>query len=139
MSVYRRINDLEAIVQSVSKDKTEITLSLPRGGTIKAPNEGFETGDKVCFFLNPAGNKIIKVIPKLVADVTGAVGEDQMLANSIMERPDEEGEDFDEYEANDLDETIIIEEEEEDECGSKITIDTDEGENPVELTICDGS
>lgn len=138
MSVYRRINDLKGIIQSISKDKSEITISLPRGGTIKATNEGFEVGDKVCFFLNAAGNKIVKVIPKLVADVTAAVGEDPVLSSSIMERPNEEDEDFDEYKTDDPDETIIIEEEK-DGCGDEITINTNERESPIELTICDGS
>jgi hypothetical protein len=137
MRVCHRINEFEGIVQSVSKDKTEITLSLPRGGTIKAPNAGFEVGEKVCFFMNPAETKIVKVIPKLVADVARAVGESPILAHSIMERPDEEDEDFDEYQIEDPDEPVIIEEIE-NECGREITGNAIKRENEAEFTISSG-
>jgi len=136
MPVHHGINELEGIVQSVSKDKTEITLSLPRGGTIKAQNEGFEAGENVCFFMNTAGTKVVKVIPKLVADLSAAIGEDPMLAHSIVERPVEEDEDFDEYET---DEAIIIEEGDDHECRGETTINPNERENQAEFTISDGS
>jgi len=136
MPVYHGINELEGIVQSVSKDKTEITLSLPRGGTIKARNEGFEVGENVCFFMNTAGTKVVKIIPKLVADLSAAVGEDPMLANSIVERPVEnEDEDLDDYET---DEAIIIEEGDDHECRGEATINPTERENQAEFTISDG-
>jgi len=138
MPIYHGINELEGIVQSISKDKLEITLSLPRGGTLKARNEGFEIGERVCFFMNTAGTKIVKVIPKVVADVAAGIGEDPILASSIVERPDEEDEDFDEYEIEDPDEPLLIEEKD-DGYRSTASINSTKRENQAEFTIGDGS
>lgn len=139
MPVYHGINELEGIVQTVSANKAEITLSLPRGGTIKAQNEGFEVGENVCFFMNTAGTKVVKVIPKLVADLAEAVGESPILANSIIERPVEEDENFDEYKASNPSESVIIEEEDEHERRGETTINPNERENQAEFTISDSS
>jgi len=89
------INDHEAIVQSVSNDKMEITLLLPRGGIAKAKNEGFEVGDNVCFILDPSNKIITKVLPKLVADLTVAVGSDPIMRAALQEAPDPEELDMD--------------------------------------------
>ena len=91
-------NKHEAIVQSVSDDKTEITLLLPRGGIAKAKNEGFEVGDHVCFLLDSSKKKITKVLPKLFADLTVAVGSDPIMRAALHEAPDPEELYMDEYE-----------------------------------------
>lgn len=110
MSVCRRLNQFEGIVQSVSNDKTEITLLMPRGGLVKAKNEGFEVGDHICLLLDPVKKKIIKVLPKLVADITVAIGSDPILRNSMEDAPNPEEIDFDEYEFEPEDEPTIMEE-----------------------------
>jgi len=99
-------NENEAIVQSVSKDKTKITLLLPRGGLVKAKNEGFEVGDNVCFLLDSSQKKITKVLPKLVADVTVAVGSDPIMRAALHEAPDPEELDMAEWEFEKEDEPI---------------------------------
>jgi hypothetical protein len=104
-------NDNEAIVQSVSNDKTEITLLLPRGGLIKAKNEGFETGDHVCFLLDSSQKKITKVLPKLFADLTVAVGSDPITRAALQEAPDPEELYMDGIEFEKEDETLKVTEE----------------------------
>ena len=104
-------NDNEAIVQSVSNDKTEITLLLPRGGLVKAKNEGFETGDHVCFLLDSSQKKITKVLPKLFADLTVAVGSDPITRAALQEAPDPEELYMDGIEFEEEDEPIEVEEE----------------------------
>jgi hypothetical protein len=140
MRLYNRINELKGIVQKVSKDKTQITLSLPKGGKIKARNEGFEIGDQVCFILNSAGTKIIKVLPKLVADITVKSNEDPLLNTSLIERPnEEEASNFEEYKFEPTDEVIIKDEEEEDECGGEIRTDPNERKIETKFTDCNSS
>ena len=137
MRVYHTINEFKGIVQHVSKDKTEITISLPKGGRIKARNEGFEAGDNVCFIMNNAGTKVVKVFPKLVADLTAIVGEDPTLAGSLIERPDnEEEEDFNEYEIDDPNEPIIIEEDY-DESRDGTAEDSTKEQNEAKFAISD--
>ena len=104
-------NTHEAIVQSVSKDKSEITLLLPRGGLIKAKNEGFETGDHVCFLLDSSQKKITKVLPKLFADLTVAVGSDPITRAALQEAPDPEELDIDGIEFDEEDEPLKAKEE----------------------------
>lgn len=94
MGIIDSLNDHEAIVQSISNDKTEVTLLLPRGGTAKARNEGFETGDHVCFLLDPSNKRIVKIIPKLIADLTIEVGSNPIMRASLQESPDPEEEDL---------------------------------------------
>ena len=124
------INDHEAIVQSVSDDKTEITLLLPRGGTAKAKNEGFEVGDNVCFILDPSNKIITKVLPKLVADITAAVGSDPIIRASLQEAPDPEELDMDEWQFDD---------EKEDEPLKATEEDHDKGEEEGKYTFIPGS
>lgn len=90
MDRIEHLNSHESIVQSVSNDKTEITLLLPRGGIVKAKNEGFEVGDHICFLLDPSKTKIIKVIPKTIADLTVAVGSDPIMRAALQEAPEPE-------------------------------------------------
>ena len=94
MGIIGNLNDHEAIVQSVSNDKTEITLLLPKGGITKAKNEGFEVGDHICFLLDPSNKRITKVVPKLVADLIVEVGSDPLMRASLQEAPIPEEEDL---------------------------------------------
>jgi len=113
------INDHEAIVQSISDDKTEITLLLPRGGITKAKNEGFEVGDNVCFILDPSNKIITKVLPKLVADLTVAVGSDPIMRAALQEAPDPEELNIDEWQFDDEKEDEPLKATEEDHDESK--------------------
>jgi len=110
MPICRRLNQYEGIVQSISNDKTEITLLMPRGGLVKAKNEGFEVGDHICLLLDPAKKKIIKILPKLVADITVSIGSDPILRGSMEDTPNPEEIDFSEYEFEPEDEPVIMEE-----------------------------
>jgi len=103
-------NKHEAIVQSVSDDKTEITLLLPRGGLIKAKNEGFEVGDHICFLLDSSKKRITKVLPKLFADLTVAVGSDPIMRAALQESPDPEELDMAEWEFEKEDELLKVKE-----------------------------
>ena len=129
------INDNKGIVTNVSKDKTKIKILLPKGGIVTARNEGFEKGDQVCFILNATRTKIVKVIPKLVADITVMVGSNPILGASIEEQPEDLDQDFDEYEF--YDENIIIEKEE-NGPRSKINGNTNERKRETKFTISDG-
>lgn len=112
-------NDNEAIVQSISNDKTEITLLLPRGGLVKAKNEGFEVGDHVCFLLDSSEKKITKVLPKLFADLTVSVGSDPIMRAALQEAPDPEELDMDGIEFEKEDEPLKVKEEGYDDEGEK--------------------
>lgn len=120
MPICRRLNQFEGIVQSISNNKTEITLLMPRGGQVKAKNEGFEVSDHVCLLLDPVKKKIIKVLPKLLADITVALGSDPTLRSAMIESPSPEELDFDEYEFEPDDEPVITE----DNDGSETNTDT---------------
>jgi len=131
------INDNGGTIVSVSKDKTKIKILLDKGSTITARNEGFEKGEKVYFILNATRNKIVKIIPKLVADATVAIGSNPIFRAATEERPDDLEEDFDEYEF--YDEDITIEEEDDYESGSETIREGNEREREAEFTISDGS
>lgn len=113
------LNSHEAIVQSISNNKSKITLLLPRGGVIKAKNEGFEVGDHVCFLLDPSNKKIIKVLPKLVADLTVAVGSDPLTRAALQEAPDPEELDMGQWEMEDEDDEPLKAKEKDHEEGEK--------------------
>lgn len=130
------INDNSGTITSVSKDKTKIKILLDKGGTVTARNEGFEKGDKVCFILNATQTKIIKVIPKLVADITTSVGSSPILRAAIEEQPDDLEQDFDEYKF--YDEEITIEEED-DESRNETTGDGNERSGKAKFIISDSS
>lgn len=94
------VNRYHGIVEKVSPDKTEITLRLPKGGILQARNEGFEVGDQVCFIMDPLGKSVIKVMPKILADVQVLVGSSPEL-QGVMMKPQEDvraEEEFEEYE-----------------------------------------
>lgn len=132
------INDKSGTILSVSKDKTSIKVLLPKGGIVKVRNEGFEKGEQVCLIANATKTKIVKVVPKLIADMTAALGSDPILKAATEEQPEDLEQDFDEYEY--YGEDIIIEEEEEEHGSTGKTIrDGDEGEREAEFTLSDGS
>jgi len=132
------INDKSGTILSVSKDKTSIKVLLPKGGIVKVRNEGFEKGEQVCLIANATKTKIVKVVPKLIADMTAALGSDPILKAATEEQPEDLEQDFDEYEY--YGEDIIIEEEEEEYGSTGKTIrNGDEGEREAEFTLSDGS
>jgi len=133
------INDNNGTIIGVSKDKTNIKILLSKGGIVKARNEGFEKGDNVCFILNATKTKIIKVIPKLVADVTAIIGSDPILRAATEEQPDDLEQDFDEYEFYDEEITIEEEREENNESRGKITREGNERTREAEFIISDSS
>lgn len=51
------------VVRSVSQDRNTITISLPNGGRIDAPNAGFLVGDAVCFATSITTGEITRVVP----------------------------------------------------------------------------
>lgn len=136
MSKAAFINDNKGIVINVSKDKTKIKVLLPKGGIVKARNEGFEKGDEVCFIINATKTKIVKVIPKLIADVTTTLGSSQILRAAAEEQPEDLDQDFDEHEF--FDEEITIEEDV-NEPRDKTTGNADEREGEAEFTLGNGS
>ncbi len=74
-------------VKRVSADRTEITVALPRGGTLVCRNEGFRIGEEVCFVLDPSERHVIKVVPRDVAEVRAMLAADIYLQHAIMEPP----------------------------------------------------
>lgn len=116
------INERRGTVISISKDKTKITILLHKGGKVKAKNEGFGVGDKVCLLLDAAKSRVIRVISALTADVAATVGSDPILQAALEREPHDLEEDFNEHER--ADETITWEDE--DGCDKETSGDTDE-------------
>jgi len=79
------LNDNHGVVSWVSPDRTTIKIRLPRGGSVKAPNAGFEMGDVVAFTLNPVGDRVLKVMPKYVADLAVEIGRNRLLQAALIE------------------------------------------------------
>ena len=130
------INDNNGTIISVSKDKTNVKILLSKGGIATARNEGFEKGENVCFILNATRTKIVKVIPKLVADVAAVIGSDPLFRAATEEQPDDLEQDSDEYEL--YDEEIVIKEED-DESRGEITGEGNERAREIEFTFGDSS
>ncbi len=79
------LNSNYGIVRRVSKNRETITIGRPRGGTFKAKNAGFEIGDEVAFVLDPTSRKVIRIIPKDVADAKIAISQDPALQQAISD------------------------------------------------------
>jgi hypothetical protein len=79
------LNSNYGIVRRISKDRTTITIALPRGGTFEAKNAGFEIGDEVAFLLDSASQRVVKVIPKDVADARMAIAQNETLQQAISD------------------------------------------------------
>ena len=75
-------------VKRVSVDRTEITIALPRGGTLTCRNEGFRIGEEVCFVLDPSERYVIRVMPRDVAEARAMLAADIYLQHAIMEPPE---------------------------------------------------
>ena len=123
------INAKRGTVVSVSKDKTEITIQMDQGGKVKAKNEGFEIGNRVCFILDAAKLRITKVMSALTADVAVAVGSDPIMQGALQEKPDDL-----EY---DLEEDDAITWEDENGCNRETRRDPDEEQDAAEFDIDD--
>jgi len=83
----RWINANYGTVRSVSHDKSTITIVAPRGGTFECKNEGFEVGQSVCFILDGLNRRIIKVLPKEVADMQALLGLNPDLQEVMQDEP----------------------------------------------------
>jgi hypothetical protein len=107
--MVRYLNNLTGVVNKIFKNKSKIEVLLSKGGKIIANNEGFNIGDEVCLNITSDGY-IIKVISKLVADVTTKVGINHLLETSIREPPlptEEDDSNENEYEYESEEEIII--------------------------------
>lgn len=136
MRVHYGINARRGTVVSVSKNKTEITIQMDKGGRVKARNEGFRIGDKVCFLLSAAKKKIIRVMSALTADVAVTVGSDHILQSALQEEPHDLETNFNEFTSED---EPIIWEDEEIERDRETSRNTDEEQTTVKFDIDDGS
>lgn len=87
----RKINANYGVIRSVSHDRARATIRVPRGGTFKCRNEGFEIGQSVCFILDALDQQIIKVLPKEVADMQALMGINPELQDALMEEPEDQG------------------------------------------------
>lgn len=80
------INSNRGVV--IKTDQKNITIMLPKGGSIRAPNIGyFHPGDEVCFTLNSAGTKPVLIIPAELADWKQAIATNPLLNESIRKEP----------------------------------------------------
>lgn len=110
------INQHFGAVVAISKNKLVITIQLPNGGKLTAPNEGFSLGDEVCFDMNPDGD-VTKVTPKLVADTIMKISLDDLLKSYVNDAPELTDEELLELEASlrDLRDSLIQEDGTDDE------------------------
>ena len=81
------VNANYGVVRSVSADRARITIRSPRGGTFKCRNEGFEIGQAVCFILDALNHRVLKVLPKEVADIQAMMGLNPELQEALAEEP----------------------------------------------------
>jgi hypothetical protein len=87
-----RINRNYGIIRSVSQDRSKIKIGMPMGGTFECRNEGFEVGQAVCFILDALGKRVLKVLPKEIADLQLFLGTNPALQEAIREPEPEEDE-----------------------------------------------
>ena len=124
------INEKRGTVVDVSKDRTEITILLQKGGQVITRNAGFEIGDKVCFLLDAAKLRIIRVMSALTADVAVVVGSDPIMQAALIEEP---------HDLEDEEEEEAITREDKNGFNREISRDPDEEQAGVEFDISDGS
>lgn len=77
------INKNWGVVRWISPDKSRIKIRLPRGGTIKAQNEGFDIGDSVCFAVDYLG-RVVKVMSRLTADMIMHMASNPVLQSAYQ-------------------------------------------------------
>lgn len=88
ISPITQIWDNWGMVRCVSRDRTRITISLPKGGTIDAPNAGFSLGECVAFTLNQLTNEVIRVIPRDVAEVGRLLAMEPLIELAVSVAPE---------------------------------------------------
>jgi hypothetical protein len=97
----RPLNANYGIIRAVSHDKSVITIRTPRGGTFKCKNEGFEVGQEVCFVLDTLNRRVIKVLPKNIADIQVLIGSMPLIQEAAQKptnmEEEEEYEPINEY------------------------------------------
>lgn len=81
----RKLNANYGTVRTVSHDRSEITIGMPTGGSIQCRNEGFEVGQVVCFVLDALGRRVIKVLPKDIADMQVYLGMNPELQEALRD------------------------------------------------------
>jgi len=83
----RRVNANYGTIRSVSRDRTTVKIAAPRGGIFECRNEGFEVGQEVCFILDALNRRIIKILPKNVADAQYLLGLNLDLQEILQDKP----------------------------------------------------
>lgn len=84
------VNAHYGVVRSISGDRTTIKIRTPRGGAFECRNEGFEIGQSVCFILDALNRRVLKVLPKEVADIQAMMGLNPELQEALAEEPEPE-------------------------------------------------
>lgn len=88
ISPVTQIWDNWGIVRCVSRDRSRITISLPKGGTIDAPNAGFSLGECVAFAVNQLTKEVIQVIPRDVAEVRRLLAMEPLMELVVSVAPE---------------------------------------------------
>lgn len=81
------VNANYGTIRSVSRDRTTVKIAAPRGGIFECQNEGFEVGQEVCFILDALNRRIIKILPKNVADAQYLLGLSLDLQEILQDKP----------------------------------------------------
>ena len=81
------INDNYGVIRSVSKNRDKIKIASPRGGMFECQNAGFEIGQVVCFILDALNRRVIKVLPKEIADLQLMAGLNPELQEAMQDKP----------------------------------------------------
>lgn len=69
-----------------------IEVTLPNGGTILAPNHGFDRGDEIAFTLDAISKKVARMIPKEMAEFKNLLAIEPQLSLAIHATQTEEEE-----------------------------------------------
>jgi hypothetical protein len=83
----RLINANYGVIRSVSKSRDKIKIAAPRGGIFECRNEGFEIGQVVCFILDALNRRVLKVLPKEIADLQLMAGMNPELQEALQDKP----------------------------------------------------
>jgi hypothetical protein len=76
------------IIRRISSDRTRITIGLPKGGSIDAPNAGFSLGECVAFTINQLTNEVVSVLPREVAEVKRLLASQPLLELAVSVAPE---------------------------------------------------
>jgi len=85
-----RVNAYHGVVRRVSRDRSRITISAPRGGTFECQNAGFRIGQEVCYILDTLNKKVTQVLPRNVADLQVLMGLNPELQEALQVEPEPE-------------------------------------------------